>query len=344
MQQEWISRLFASADENTRPRRSPSRLRMPTTKPPITVPRHSSALSYYPNERYPTMREEVSNMPAFIRPDTTTCLGKGSNGSVYACVNAYTGDPVPIAMKTFSGGKAKLNYDQEVAVAKVLLQMDLRNYHRNVIQFSYYDCDVSAGSYQIFMEYDQRYTDISSLVETRALVGKKSIHLSIMEQLFSAITWLHQHRIAHRDIKPGNILVDTNNFSIKLIDFGFACHLPDGEYVELVSASPIYAAPELFDAPMRPYNPFIADTWSAGVTIVEIATNELPFYPENGTNVFRLIELLRKPESTANYPATLTPFMTNLLRRIFIKDPTKRICALQALGEVRREINTSQLA
>lgn len=86
------------------------------------------------------------------------------------------------------------------------------------------------------------------------LTLRESKHISIrlsdgeaskfFRQLCSAIKHMHKLGIAHRDIKPPNILLDENN-NLKLIDFGLGNFYGPREYLNTPCGSPCYAAPEV---------------------------------------------------------------------------------------------------
>lgn len=67
---------------------------------------------------------------------------------------------------------------------------------------------------------------------------------SIFRQIVSAVDYCHFKDIAHRDIKLENIMIDAN-YSIKLIDFGFATIVQDGRKSRTFCGTPSYMAPEL---------------------------------------------------------------------------------------------------
>ncbi|KAI0308378.1 kinase-like domain-containing protein, partial [Multifurca ochricompacta] len=104
---------------------------------------------------------------------------------------------------------------------------------------------------------------------------------SIIHQILSGVTYLHspERRIAHRDIKPRNILLDTSGTAV-LIDFGIAYSSaagprdlwpePEGKMYFEVGSGP-YRAPELLFG-TRAYEATACDLWALGTTFAEFFT------------------------------------------------------------------------
>jgi len=67
---------------------------------------------------------------------------------------------------------------------------------------------------------------------------KSILHFS--KQIMMALSYLHQHKICHLDIKPENIMVDTCKRKFKLIDFGFSSLEPFDEYLTSTKGTPGY--------------------------------------------------------------------------------------------------------
>ncbi|KAG9259766.1 testis-specific serine/threonine-protein kinase 6-like [Astyanax mexicanus] len=130
-------------------------------------------------------------------------------------------------------------------------------------------------------------------------------------QLLSAMVYLHQQDIAHRDLKSENVLLTADN-RIKLADFGLA-FVGEGfpNMTNTYCGTLQYTAPEVILG--LPYDPMKSDVWSLGVILYEMVTGDLPF---DTTNVRKLLELQHEPLPRVNLlclRATPTPKCTHRL-------------------------------
>ncbi len=84
--------------------------------------------------------------------------------------------------------------------------------------------------------------------------------------LIMGVGFLHRHCIAHRDIKPDNLLVD-GDFCLKIIDFDIAMQVKDeNEEVNDECGTERWMAPEIVEKSM--YSPIKADRWSTGLVLL----------------------------------------------------------------------------
>lgn len=100
---------------------------------------------------------------------------------------------------------------------------------------------------------------------------------------------MHALGICHRDIKPQNLLVDSNNHVLKVCDFGSAKRLVKGEVNVSYICSRYYRAPELIFGATE-YNNSI-DVWSVGCVMAELLLGQPLFPGESGVD--QLVEIIK---------------------------------------------------
>ena len=87
--------------------------------------------------------------------------------------------------------------------------------------------------------------DIDSFIEKNHKTMTVKVIKEIGAQIISGIGYLHQNRIVHSDIKPGNILISDDNQKVKLIDLGISKSLDRTKAtVSANQGTPRYMAPE----------------------------------------------------------------------------------------------------
>lgn len=97
----------------------------------------------------------------------------------------------------------------------------------------------------------------------------------IARQICNALAHMHGMGMAHRDVKPENVLfTDLSHKNVKLCDFGFAIACGNRR-VRTVCGSPQYMAPEL--AKREPYHAWGCDMWALGAVIYEMLENKPAF-------------------------------------------------------------------
>uniref|UniRef100_J3LI62 Protein kinase domain-containing protein n=1 Tax=Oryza brachyantha TaxID=4533 RepID=J3LI62_ORYBR len=157
-----------------------------------------------------------------------------------------------------------------------------------------------------------------------------ALDLALAEQepkLASALASCHRRGVAHRDVKPDNLLFDGSGV-LKLGDFGSAEWFGDGRPMTGLVGTPYYVAPEVVAG--REYNEKV-DVWSAGVVLYMMLSGTVPFYGATAAEIFESV--LR---SNLRFPprafASVSPEAKDLMRRMLCKDVSRRFSADQVLS------------
>lgn len=147
-----------------------------------------------------------------------------------------------------------------------------------------------------------------------------------LPRLLDAVSYLHHLGIAHRDLKPDNILLeDASDLSrLKLADFSISQILKPGETIAKAAGSLEYCAPEVF---LRCAG-FPADVWALGVITILILFLRQPFGgPTRKMTIANIVDRCILPLPWDNY----TSLVKDLVSSMLTTDPKKRITADDAL-------------
>ncbi|KOG96176.1 protein kinase FRK1 [Saccharomyces eubayanus] len=148
----------------------------------------------------------------------------------------------------------------------------------------------------------------------------------LFSQLISGVHYIHSKGLVHRDLKLENLLLDKNE-NLVITDFGFVNEFCSrNELMKTSCGSPCYAAPELVVS-TKPYEARKADIWSCGVILYAMLAGYLPWDddPKNpeGSDIGRLYNYICS--TPLKFPDYILPIPRDLLRRILVSDPKRRI-------------------
>ena len=108
--------------------------------------------------------------------------------------------------------------------------------------------------------------------------------LAIAIQLTNILHDLHQNRVIHKDVKPANILINTQTKQVRLIDFSIASLLPketqELKNPQVLEGTLAYISPEQTGRMNRGID-YRSDFYSLGVTFYELLTGKLPFISDD---------------------------------------------------------------
>ncbi|RAQ41619.1 serine/threonine protein kinase (Pdd7p) [Aspergillus flavus] len=289
-------------------------------------------------------------------------IGRGSFATVYQGVHTKSRTYVAIKSVNLSklNKKLKENLSSEIHILKGL-------YHPHIVALI--DCHETTSHIHLVMEYcalgdlslfikrrdtlgDHRYTQdmIAKYPNPRGGALNEVVVRHFLKQLASALKFLRDRNLIHRDIKPQNLLLCPSpssyrsgvaqvvpfkgcdeSFSpatgleslpmLKIADFGFARSLPSTSLAETLCGSPLYMAPEIlryekYDAK--------ADLWSVGTVLYEMVVGKPPFRATNHVELLRKIE---KGEDRIKFPEEnpASEQIKSLIRMLLKRNPVERM-------------------
>lgn len=256
-------------------------------------------------------------------------LGQGSFGMVSEATDKETGAKWAIKKvnKEKAGSSAVKLLEREVNILKSVK-------HKHIIHLE-----------QVFETPKQMYLvmelcedgELKEVLDMKGHFSENETRL-IIQSLASAIAYLHNKDIVHRDLKLENIMVkssfmdDNNemNLNIKVTDFGLAVrkHGSRSEgMMQTTCGTPIYMAPEVINA--HEYSQQ-CDIWSIGVIMYLLLCGEPPFLANSEEKLF---ELIRKGELQFEDPVwdSVSDSAKNVLKQLMKVDPAHRITAKELL-------------
>ncbi|KAI4303612.1 hypothetical protein MLD38_039220 [Melastoma candidum] len=148
---------------------------------------------------------------------------------------------------------------------------------------------------------------------------------TILKETLKALEYLHRQGHIHRDVKAGNILLDSNGV-VKLADFGVsACMFDTGERQRSRNTfvgTPCWMAPEVLQ-PGSGYNSK-ADIWSFGITALELAHGHAPFSKYPPMKVLLMTMQNAPPGLDYDRDKKFSKLFKEMVAMCLVKDQTKR--------------------
>lgn len=201
--------------------------------------------------------------------------------------------------------------------------------HHNIIHLIDFHFNPEKEKIYIFMEHC--VTTLQDMLDT-APDKKLPIHQThrYFIQLIDGLEYLHDSRVIHKDIKPGNLLL-SNAQILKITDFGVAEEItifaPD-DTCYISTGTPRFQPPEIASG-LNSFKGPAVDIWAAGITLFNCITGAYPF---NGDNIYKLYEQIEACD--LRVPKEVTNDMETVLRGMLEKHFDERF----SLNQIRNSV------
>jgi len=263
-------------------------------------------------------------------------VGRGSSGTVRKCKDITTGQTFAMKVLNKMNLSAQLRFERtednairrssalddvwaEIAIMKKLS-------HKNIVNL----VEVLDSKKMVYLVLE--YLPDGSIAHSSARIEKigdkdQNKFRQYVRDMVEGLSYLHSQRICHSDIKPENILIGKAG-NLKLADFGLSKFLIQGEsrcVFDKKEGTPAFQAPEcLNDSDDYKFSLFPTDVWALGVTIYQLKYGVLPFFSRNDEELTKKIK-----EDPIELPKDEDENLVDLLRKMLLKDPMKRITVKQ---------------
>ncbi len=246
-------------------------------------------------------------------------LGRGGMGEVYHATDLALGQTValkflPEAAARDPGRLAK--FHNEVRIARQVT-------HPNVCRV--YDIGEVDGLPYLSMEYLDGEDLASLLRRTGRLPPDQAA--TIARKLCAGLAAAHAQGVLHRDLKPGNIMIDHRG-QVVITDFGLAAMAADAKGADILSGTPAYMAPEQLSGREVSVK---SDLYALGLVLYEVFSGRKAFQADTLAELIRLRES-GPPACLSSVEPDIDPHAERVIARCLEPDPQKRPASALAVS------------
>lgn len=322
--QEYQSRypeLFAAFSEEF-PNMTPSSSTARNTKGPAS------------HETHPKPKQDFENLPVeFGRYRVLEELGAGAMGKVYLAHDTKLDRQVALKTPSFrdpNNATLVARFEREARAAAKLQ-------HRNICQV--FDVGEINGRHFISMAYIEGRC-LSDYISSTKSSNKRSSAVLIF-RLAQALREAHDQNVVHRDLKPGNIMVDQKREPI-VMDFGLALQTDTTSRMThegTLLGSPAYMSPEQIQGKHDLVGP-TTDIYALGVIFYELLSGQLPFQGSSIAELAYKITSTDAPKLSQIRP-DVAPELEAIVDKMMEKDPSQRFQSMADVAQALRSYLTA---
>ena len=246
---------------------------------------------------------EIVSPPQLANYRILEQIGNGGMGVVYLGQHNWTDQLVAIKILSDQWRSHPLLVERFLQELRLLGKLQ----HENIVRI--YDGGKVGKTYYLAMEY-LRGPDFQTLVDEQGVLSVGAA-CEVIRQAACGLQSLYENKLVHRDIKPGNLILEENSAIVKLLDLGLARGVRGSQRTRTaaltqpgaVLGTPEYMAPEQWDAPAD--TGIQADIYSLGCTLYFLLSGRT-LYRASGDTRERQQELQRLAHQADELPSLPT--------------------------------------
>jgi serine/threonine protein kinase len=235
-------------------------------------------------------------------------IGRGGFGVVHEGSDIILNRTVAVKILTESDEDKESGPEDFLREARTAATLN----HSNIVTI--YDTGRSDSKFFIVMEY-VKGTTLKDLLAARPTLPLPEI-LGLIKQVCLGLDYAHRKGIVHRDIKPGNILVDEDG-NVKITDFGLAKFISDTSIEDSVKGTPVYMSPEQVQGQRLDHR---SDIYSLGCMLYRMVAKRPPFTEGN----IYTHHVKTPPPPPAAFNSEIPDALNHLILKCLEKDPEQR--------------------
>lgn len=270
-----------------------------------------SRASLLPETNHSNLCESPETKPRKCNYNILRILGSGEFGQVFLSTNKK-GEF--FALKRLS--KDHRSFSPKTVAREITAGEMLQ--HDNIIRFQ--ERFETATAVYLVLEFFEG-KNLHSILSARNFkpIPERSTN-KMFRQIVSAVSFCHQQKICHRDIKLENLMLGPNR-QVKLLDFGLCDIQPESGLSRYPVGSKRFVAPEVPSG--LPYSGFAADIWSVGVVLFTLLHGYFPYT----TTQFYCFSAGQP--WTVSISSKVSDSCRDLLTRMLVVDPSQRLTISQ---------------
>ncbi|MBY0523593.1 MAG: serine/threonine protein kinase [Gemmataceae bacterium] len=257
-------------------------------------------------------------------------LGFGATSNVYLCKHQASNERVAVKVLAAMQAKDPKALKRFFREAKAAAPLD----HPNLVRVR--DADWDGETNFIVMDF----VDGSSIQDIVQQFGPMDIYRAAfyMRQAAQGLQYAHEAGLVHRDIKPGNLLIDRTG-KVKILDMGLA-RFADEEGIEALTQGEVLGSPEYL-APEQArdsHNVDIrADIYALGAVFYFMLTGKAPYFEEKSAAGRLLSKAKRPPKPIQSLRSEVPDALVAVVDTMMAKDPAERYQDPQEVASALKE-------